>query len=80
VPLTPLRAKCGTGVAEAVEVIDGHWVMVGDPRATFFRDLARGGCNRRNLADEQLPTMRVGLGFFKELSGPRLAPSRDVCV
>jgi hypothetical protein len=22
----------------------------------------------------------AGLGFFKELSGPRLAPSRDVCV
>jgi hypothetical protein len=36
VPLTPLREKSGTGVVGAVQVVDGHWVMIGDPRATFF--------------------------------------------
>jgi hypothetical protein len=35
VPLAPLRAKCGTGVAAAVEVVGGNRVMVGDPCATF---------------------------------------------
>jgi hypothetical protein len=52
VPLTPLRAKSGAGVVAAVQVVDGHWVMIGDPCATFFRDLAQGGATGRLFADE----------------------------
>jgi hypothetical protein len=41
----------GAAVAEAVQLIDGHWVMVGDPCATFFRNLAQGGAMPRILAN-----------------------------
>jgi hypothetical protein len=57
VPLTPLRAKSGTGVVGAVQVVDGHWVMIGDPCATFFRDLAKGG---------GLPRGGVGQSLLRE--------------
>jgi hypothetical protein len=79
VPLTPLREKSGTPVAPTTQDIYGLRVIAMDPVPLFWQIWYGGLWRRRRLA-WRASAQAGGKGFFKELSGPRLAPSRDVCV